>query len=137
MKRLLSLDFFRGITIIAMIIVNSPGSWSYVYAPLRHAEWHGATPTDLIFPFFLFIIGVSISLSFHKIKVNFDKKIYFKIFRRSIIIFFLGIFLSLYPDFDFYNLKIFVSEKVHLVHQEEHQAIQVPHAPLWLMLLLS
>ena len=67
MKRLLSLDFFRGITIIAMIIVNSPGSWSYVYAPLRHAEWHGATPTDLIFPFFLFIIGVSISLSFHKI----------------------------------------------------------------------
>ncbi len=68
MKRLLSLDFFRGITIIAMIIVNSPGSWSYVYAPLRHAEWHGATPTDLIFPFFLFIIGVSISLSFHKIK---------------------------------------------------------------------
>ena len=63
-----------------MIIVNSPGSWSYVYAPLRHAEWHGATPTDLIFPFFLFIIGVSISLSFHKIKVNFDKKIYIKIF---------------------------------------------------------
>ena len=52
MKRLLSLDFFRGITIIAMIIVNSPGSWSYVYAPLRHAEWHGATPTDLIFPFY-------------------------------------------------------------------------------------
>ena len=67
MKRLLSLDFFRGITIIAMIIVNSPGSWSYVYNPLRHAEWHGATPTDLIFPFFLFIVGVSISLSFVKI----------------------------------------------------------------------
>ena len=74
MKRLLSLDFFRGITIIAMIIVNSPGSWSYVYAPLRHAEWHGATPTDLIFPFFLFIIGVSISLSFHKIKSILIKK---------------------------------------------------------------
>ena len=72
MKRLLSLDFFRGITIIAMIIVNSPGDWSYVYAPLRHAKWHGATPTDLIFPFFLFIVGVSISLSVHKIKLNFD-----------------------------------------------------------------
>ena len=117
MKRLLSLDFFRGITIIAMIIVNSPGSWSYVYAPLRHAEWHGATPTDLIFPFFLFIIGVSISLSFHKIKVNFDKKIYFKIFRRSIIIFFLGIFLSLYPDFDFYNLRFAgVLQRIALVY---------------------
>ena len=117
MKRLLSLDFFRGITIIAMIIVNSPGSWSYVYAPLRHAEWHGATPTDLIFPFFLFIVGVSISLSFHKIKLNFDIKIYFKIFRRSIIIFFLGIFLSLYPDFDFYNLRFSgVLQRIALVY---------------------
>ena len=68
MKRLLSLDFFRGITIAAMIIVNDPGSWSHVYAPLRHAEWNGATPTDLVFPFFLFIVGVSISLSLSKIK---------------------------------------------------------------------
>ena len=66
MKRLLSLDFFRGLTIAGMIIVNDPGSWSHVYAPLRHAEWHGATPTDLVFPFFLFIVGVSISLSLSK-----------------------------------------------------------------------
>ena len=52
-SRLLSLDFFRGLTIAAMIVVNDPGSWSYVYPPLRHAEWHGVTPTDLVFPFFL------------------------------------------------------------------------------------
>ena len=55
-QRLISLDFFRGFTIAAMIVVNDPGSWSYVFDPLRHAEWHGATPTDLVFPFFLFIV---------------------------------------------------------------------------------
>lgn len=117
MKRLLSLDFFRGLTIAGMIIVNDPGSWSYVYAPLRHAEWNGATPTDLVFPFFLFIVGVSISLSFNKIKNNFNRNIYHKIFRRSIIIFLLGIFLSLFPDFDFYNLRfVGVLQRIALVY---------------------
>ena len=65
-KRLLSLDILRGLTIILMIIVNTPGSWSYVYPPLLHAEWNGITPTDYIFPTFLFIVGVSIVLSFTK-----------------------------------------------------------------------
>ena len=64
MKRLVSLDFFRGLTIAGMIIVNDPGSWSHVYAPLLHAEWHGATPTDLVFPFFLFIVGICIIVRF-------------------------------------------------------------------------
>ena len=64
--RLLSLDILRGLTIILMIIVNTPGSWSYVYPPLLHAEWNGITPTDYIFPTFLFIVGVSIVLSFTK-----------------------------------------------------------------------
>ena len=59
-KRLLSLDFFRGLTIAAMILVNNPGDWSYVYAPLEHSKWNGCTPTDLIFPFFIFMVGVSI-----------------------------------------------------------------------------
>ena len=62
--RLLSLDFFRGSTILAMILVNNPGSWSHVYPPLLHAKWHGWTFTDLIFPFFLFIIGVAIVYAF-------------------------------------------------------------------------
>lgn len=65
-KRLVSLDFFRGATVAAMILVNNPGSWSYMYGPLQHAPWHGWTPTDLIFPFFLFIVGVSIVLAFTK-----------------------------------------------------------------------
>ena len=63
MRRLISLDVFRGLTMAAMVIVNNPGDWGNVYAPLLHAEWHGWTPTDLIFPFFLFIVGVSITLS--------------------------------------------------------------------------
>ena len=58
-RRILSIDIFRGITISMMIIVNNPGSWAYVYAPLRHAKWHGCTPTDLVFPFFLFIVGAA------------------------------------------------------------------------------
>ena len=64
--RLVSLDAFRGITIAGMILVNNPGSWSHVYPPLLHAEWHGWTPTDLIFPFFLFILGVAMTFSFSK-----------------------------------------------------------------------
>ena len=65
-KRLISVDVFRGLTIGLMIIVNNPGSWQFVYGPLRHATWHGWTPTDMVFPFFLFIVGVAISLSFTK-----------------------------------------------------------------------
>src|SRR5579863_2721696 len=61
--RMVSLDVFRGATIAAMILVNDPGSWSHIYPPLEHAEWNGWTPTDLIFPFFLFIVGVSMTLS--------------------------------------------------------------------------
>ncbi len=61
--RMGALDAFRGITIAGMILVNNPGAWSAVYPPLRHADWHGWTPTDLIFPFFLFIVGVSITIA--------------------------------------------------------------------------
>ncbi len=63
-ERLISLDAFRGLTVAAMVLVNNPASWTFVYAPLRHAAWHGWTPTDLIFPFFLFIVGMSMALSF-------------------------------------------------------------------------
>ena len=65
-SRLISLDALRGFTIAGMVIVNSPGSWEYVYPPLRHAEWNGCTLTDLVFPFFLFFVGVSVALDYHK-----------------------------------------------------------------------
>ena len=107
-QRLLSLDAFRGFTIALMIVVNDPGSWSHVYAPLLHAEWHGITPTDLVFPFFLFIVGVSIVLAFSKrLESGADKRDLFKkIVIRAIKIFAVGIFLNLFYKFDFANLRV-------------------------------
>ncbi|MDX1741348.1 MAG: heparan-alpha-glucosaminide N-acetyltransferase domain-containing protein [Rhodothermales bacterium] len=101
--RLISLDVFRGITIVAMIMVNNPGSWSHVYAPLLHAKWHGWTPTDLIFPFFLFIVGVAVVLAFEKrlAKGVKPKELVPKIIRRAIILFLLGLFLAGYPFLTF------------------------------------
>jgi predicted acyltransferase len=106
--RLMSLDFFRGITIAAMILVNNPGSWTNVYPPLLHAQWHGWTPTDLIFPFFLFIVGVSITLAFSAKKQSHlpPKDLYAKIIRRTFILFALGLFLSGFPFFDISSLRI-------------------------------
>lgn len=97
--RLLSLDVFRGITVAGMILVNNPGSWGNIYAPLRHAEWNGCTPTDLIFPFFLFIVGVSISYALGTKKENLTdhSKIIMAALKRAAILFGLGLFLSLYP----------------------------------------
>jgi predicted acyltransferase len=91
-----------------MILVNNPGSWSYVYAPLKHAKWHGWTPTDLVFPFFLFIVGVSISLSLSRRREQNSGKrgLYSKIFKRSLILFALGLLLALIPRFNFATLRI-------------------------------
>ncbi|HEY0898426.1 MAG TPA: heparan-alpha-glucosaminide N-acetyltransferase domain-containing protein [Sphingobacteriaceae bacterium] len=98
-QRLLSLDVFRGVTVAAMILVNNPGSWGNIYAPLRHAEWHGCTPTDLIFPFFLFIVGVSIAYALgSKKEINKDhSSLIWAASKRALILFGLGLFLSLYP----------------------------------------
>jgi len=103
-ERLLSLDVFRGMTIAGMILVNNPGTWSAVYSPLKHADWHGITPKDYIFPFFLFIVGVAIMLSLgKKVEVDIETKgkIYLKIIRRSVIIFLLGLFLAAFPFYNF------------------------------------
>ena len=106
-ERLLSLDAFRGITIAAMILVNNPGTWNAVYAPLLHAKWNGWTPTDLIYPFFLFIIGVAMPFSFSKYEYSNQKNgLLIKVLRRSSVIFLLGIFLHLFPRFDFESLRI-------------------------------
>lgn len=107
-ERLLSLDVFRGITIAGMILVNNPGTWTDIYPPLRHAEWHGCTPTDLIFPFFLFIVGVALTLSLSKRKKQGDNqnKLILNIFRRSIILFILGLILAGFPYFDLSIIRI-------------------------------
>ncbi len=108
-KRLLALDAFRGFTVAAMIVVNYPGSWEYAYTPLRHAEWgEFITPTDLIFPFFIFIVGVSIVLAFSRQVENGvpKKELRKKIIIRSIKIFALGVFLNVFPAFDFSEVRI-------------------------------
>lgn len=92
--RLLSLDILRGITIAGMILVNNPGSWSSIYAPLGHAQWHGLTPTDLVFPFFMFIMGVSTFMSLRKFNCQPTKACVWKIIRRTILIFVIGLALG-------------------------------------------
>ena len=106
-SRLLSLDILRGLTIILMIIVNDPGSWNHVYAPLLHADWNGLTPTDYIFPTFIFIVGVSIVLSLTKQseKGLGRKELVKKIVWRSLKIYLVGLFLWLWPSFDFGRIR--------------------------------
>jgi predicted acyltransferase len=90
-SRLLSLDVLRGVTIAGMIMVNNPGSWGKVYAPLGHAQWNGLTPTDLVFPFFMFIMGVSMFLSYKKFDFKFSKDSFVKLLRRSVLLFLIGL----------------------------------------------
>ena len=106
--RLVSLDIFRGLTVAFMIIVNNPGSWEYVYSPLRHAKWHGCTPTDLVFPFFLFIVGMSTWYSLKKYGNEVNGSSVLRILRRTITIFAVGMFLSIFPYFarDYSTLRI-------------------------------
>lgn len=96
-RRLVSLDAFRGATVAAMILVNNPGSWSHVYPPLEHAAWHGSTPTDLIFPFFLFIVGVS--LTFSQRVAPRDAAV------RALKILGLGLLLAAWPTFALATLR--------------------------------
>jgi predicted acyltransferase len=100
-ERLLSLDCFRGITIAGMVLVNNPGSWSHMYAPLGHAQWHGCTPTDLIFPFFLFMVGVAMTYSFDKrLAAGYSKlRLFEGVVKRALMLFFLGLILGGYPNF--------------------------------------
>lgn len=97
--RLLALDILRGITIAGMILVNNPGSWGHIYAPLEHAEWNGLTPTDLVFPFFMFIMGISTYFSLRKYDFKLSGACLLKIVRRTVVIFFIGLFIAWFGHF--------------------------------------
>ena len=117
--RYLALDVLRGITISGMILVNTPGSWSYVYPPLRHSEWHGCTPTDLVFPFFLFVMGVSMFFSFAKYGSELNKQSLYKIGKRTVLIFAIGLFMNSFPQWkhDFSQLRIMgVLQRIAIVY---------------------
>ena len=96
-KRFVALDIFRGMTIAGMVLVNTPGSWQYVFSPLRHAPWNGCTPTDLVFPFFLFAVGNALAFSISKYEATGSGEVLKKIFTRSALIFGIGILLHWYP----------------------------------------
>ncbi|MDI6033698.1 DUF5009 domain-containing protein [Flavobacterium sp. LB2P84] len=102
-ERLISLDVFRGFTILLMTIVNNPGSWAAIYPPLAHAEWHGCTPTDLVFPFFIFIMGTAIPFAMPS--KHFDYAVFNKIIVRSLRIFCLGLFLNYFSRIELLGLE--------------------------------
>ncbi|MCL4510355.1 MAG: DUF5009 domain-containing protein [Bacteroidetes bacterium] len=117
--RLISLDVFRGITIAGMILVNNAGDWSHVYPALAHAEWDGWTPTDLVFPFFLFIIGVAMPFSFTKRLARGESrgKLLRHVITRSLILFALGMLLSGIPNFNYsHRLILNVLQRIGVIY---------------------
>lgn len=105
-ERLLSLDVFRGLTIAGMLLVNNPGSWANIYEPLEHAAWNGWTPTDVIFPFFLFIVGITthLSVAARRERGDEDTEIVRSILRRGALIFLFGLLLNFFPGFTWANV---------------------------------
>lgn len=108
-QRLIALDVFRGLTIALMFTVNNPGTWAFIYDPLEHAKWHGWTPTDWVFPFFLFTVGVSAWFSLKRYQdSSAPRDVYIKIIKRGIMIFLIGLGLNLFLNSlsSFENLRI-------------------------------
>jgi predicted acyltransferase len=106
-ERLVSLDVFRGITIAGMLLVNNPGTWGAIYPPLEHAAWNGWTPTDVIFPFFVFIVGVTthLSITARRARGDTDAMLVKQIVRRGAIIFLLGFLMSLFPFYQWGTIE--------------------------------
>lgn len=102
-QRYYSLDVFRGATVALMILVNNPGTWSHIYAPLKHAPWHGITPTDLVFPFFLFAVGNAMAFVMPRMEQAGDVVFWRKVIKRTLLIFAIGLFLNWWPFFRWQN----------------------------------
>lgn len=105
-NRFFSLDVFRGATVALMILVNNPGSWSHIFTPLDHAEWQGCTPTDLVFPFFLFAVGNAMAFVMPRLQQGGDKVFFQKIIKRTVLIFLIGLFLNWCPFFIWDNNQL-------------------------------
>ena len=113
-QRFYSLDVFRGATVCLMILVNNPGSWAHIYAPLKHAPWHGLTPTDLVFPFFLFAVGNALSFVMPKLETAGAATFWKKVLKRTVLIFLIGLFLNWWPfvKADDYSFKVFENVRI-------------------------
>lgn len=106
-ERYYSLDIFRGATVALMILVNNPGTWEHVFSPLLHAKWHGCTPTDLVFPFFLFAVGNAMAFVMPKLRNSGPSIFWKKVLKRTLIIFGIGLFLNWWPFFEWYNNTLY------------------------------
>lgn len=126
-ERLLSLDVFRGLTVAGMLLVNNPGTWSAIYPPLEHAEWNGWTPTDLIFPFFLFIVGITtwISLQGRRARGDDDRALVKQILRRGAIIYLLGFLMAAFPFYQWGTIEGMANPSLwdRIVYRAEHVRI--------------
>ena len=105
-QRFYSLDVFRGATVALMIMVNNPGSWGHIYAPFEHAPWHGVTPTDLVFPFFLFAVGNAMAFVLPRLEAAGEGVFWKKIIKRTLLIFLIGLFLNWFPFIKWDNDEI-------------------------------
>lgn len=109
-QRFYSLDVFRGATVALMILVNNPGSWGHIFPPLKHAPWHGVTPTDLVFPFFLFAVGNALAFVMPKLDAAGETAFWKKIIKRSLLIFLIGVFLNWFPFIKYNEAGNFVAK---------------------------
>lgn len=135
-SRVDAIDVFRGMTVAFMILVNNPGSWSHSYPPLKHASWFGWTPTDLVFPFFLFIVGVSAWFSMRKYEHRLTVWSFWKIMRRTAFIFLAGLFLTIFPGFhvDWSTLEIsrsYLAEPAVIEAQRQAATTWWQHCTYW------
>lgn len=121
-KRLIAIDILRGITIAGMILVNTPGSWQYIYTPLEHSIWNGLTPTDLIFPFFMFIMGISTYISLKKTQFEFSTPLMWKILKRVSIMWGIGLFISWFA-ISLYEKRVAEWESVRILGVFQRLAI--------------
>jgi predicted acyltransferase len=109
-QRFYSLDVFRGATVALMILVNNPGTWSHIFPPLEHASWHGVTPTDLVFPFFLFAVGNAMAFVMPKLDAAGEGAFWKKVVKRSLLIFGIGMFLNWFPFIKYNDAGNFVAK---------------------------
>lgn len=109
-QRFYSLDVFRGATVALMILVNNPGSWAHIFPPLEHAGWHGVTPTDLVFPFFLFAVGNAMAFVMPKLDAAGEGVFWKKVVKRSLLIFGIGMFLNWFPFIKYNDAGNFVAK---------------------------
>jgi predicted acyltransferase len=126
-ERLMSLDVFRGMTVAGMLLVNNPGTWGAIYPPLEHAEWNGWTPTDLIFPFFLFIVGITthLSLQSRRARGDSDSVLVKQILRRGAIIYLLGFLMAAFPFYQYGTIEGMTNPSLwdRIVYRAEHVRI--------------